>query len=65
MNDKRKILVTMEGGLIQEIDGIPADVVIVVRDYDVEGVEPDRLGKDGRGDLYVETVWEADEPAEF
>jgi hypothetical protein len=37
------IVVTMEGGVIHSVDGIPAGVTIRTIDLDVEGVEPERL----------------------
>ena len=34
-----KILVVMQGGVIQNIVGIPENCVVTVRDYDVEGCD--------------------------
>jgi hypothetical protein len=33
----RKIVVVMDGGIIQDIDGIPAGMAVEVRDFDTEG----------------------------
>ena len=56
---KHIISITVEGGVIQSIEGIPADVQVVVRDYDVDGSEED-LQEDDDGYPYVESVWETD-----
>jgi len=45
---------------IDNIGGIPADVVISLRDYDVEGADPALLKGDESGELYFEIVWEED-----
>ncbi len=59
--NKKSIVITMDGGLIQEIEGIPQDVVIVVRDYDVEGVDEDDLTKDENGNECFESIWEKED----
>jgi len=33
---KKRIVITVHGGLIQDIEGIPKDIIVEVRDYDVE-----------------------------
>jgi hypothetical protein len=57
----QEILIIMEGALIQEIDGIPPGIVVRVRDYDVHGVDEDRLQRDGDGRRYIESVWANEE----
>jgi hypothetical protein len=37
------ITVTLEGGVIQGIEGVPPGVTVRVLDHDVESVEPERL----------------------
>ena len=63
-DNKKSIVITMEGGLIQEIEGIPQDVVLVVRDYDMEGAGDDELTLDENGDACFESIWEKDEQPE-
>ena len=53
----KSITIVVEGGVIQEILDIPANIQVVVRDYDIDGSE--ELETDGAGDQYVQTVWEA------
>jgi len=48
-------------GLIQGIEGIPADVRILVRDYDVESANLEDLVKDEAGKLCAEAIWEDEE----
>jgi hypothetical protein len=57
----KRIFVWMEGGIIQDVN-IPEgleEVEVVVRDYDIEGMDAqdERIEKDKDGDEYVETIW--------
>lgn len=57
---QRKITIIMDGGLIHDIQGIPPDIAIIVRDYDVEDWHPDdrqHLLTDDNGDKYSENSW--------
>ena len=54
----QEILIIMKGGLIQEIYGIPPDVVIRIKDYDVDGCDEERLQRDRDGDPNCESVWD-------
>jgi len=52
------IIITVERGLIQTIDGIPAGVLVEVRDYDVdEGEGNEDTKKDKDGHTYREGIW--------
>ena len=55
-----RIIVVVEGGLIQDIVGIPSGVKIEVRDFDVEGTDPEyhELKTTLDGEEYVSSVWE-------
>ncbi len=53
-NNKITIIIDVEGGLIQEIHNKPDDIEIIVRDYDVEGVEEDRIKIDEDKRKYIE-----------
>jgi len=55
-NEKRIINIFMEGGIIQDIQQIPSDVEIHVYDYDIEGVDSDRIEKDALGDDCTITI---------
>jgi hypothetical protein len=54
---RTEITITVDGGIVQDIEGIPPNVVVVVRDYDCE---PDdkaaELGPDDRP--CVVSFWE-------
>jgi len=63
MPDKKTITITVEGGVIQGIAGIPEDVRIVVKDYDVEGAEPNNLSHDENGNACVVSEWEKKIPS--
>lgn len=60
MKEKHKIIVTVEGGLVQGIEGVPAGVVVEVRDYDVDSTtQPERLCTDQDGAKYAKSEWRA------
>jgi len=62
MQETKDIIVTVIGGVVQEVDNIPAGVRVLVRDYDTDGTLEDEIdGRDENGDPYVEAVWEAEE----
>ena len=52
----QEILVIVEGGLIQEIYGIPPEVVVRVKDYDVDPRDDPDLLRDRDGEPYCEAV---------
>ncbi|MBV9510941.1 MAG: hypothetical protein JO303_11745 [Caulobacteraceae bacterium] len=54
----------MDGGLIHEVRLDHGACRIAVHDYDVEGVEPERLERDAEGRPFLRTLWGAwpDEP---
>ena len=52
----KTIKITTEGGVIQDINDIPDDVQVVVRDYDVDGSEYN-LMVDECGHNFIESVW--------
>lgn len=53
----RMVHVFMEGGLIQNIE-LPDGVTVKVYDYDLDGVDADRIEKDGKGGDCTISVWE-------
>ena len=57
----QEILVIVEGGLVQEIYGIPPDVVVRVKDYDVDSCDEADLQRDRDGERYCESIWTAEE----
>ena len=48
------VRVTMEGGVIQDID-CPKGVKVIVKDYDTDGSE-ESVKQDDNGDNYIETI---------
>lgn len=50
--NKEPIIITVQGGVVQDIENIPAGVVIHVHDYDVEGEDTSALPKNNDGDHY-------------
>lgn len=54
---KNKIVVFVEGGVVQDILNIPPGFQVIVKDYDVEGRDME-LETDENGDEYFKGVWE-------
>ena len=54
---KKVVQITIQGGVIQDID-CPKGVQAIVRDFDTDGVEPSPLSRNESGDEYVESVWD-------
>jgi hypothetical protein len=57
----KKIIITIEGGIVQNVNGIPRGTIIEVHDYDTDGgipEEDDRLRRDKSGDVYHLSSWE-------
>ena len=52
----KTVRVIVSGGVVQHVE-VPAGVTVIIRDYDVDGVESDLLQQDRGGDNYVETIW--------
>jgi len=59
MPDPRTITVTMEGGLIADVEGIPSGYKVRVLDLDVEGMEEEDLVKLPDGKQAIENIWAA------
>jgi len=55
---KTEIEITVSGGMIQDIKGIPAGVVVVVRDYDCDQSDGNSV-RDADGAYCVVSSWEA------
>ena len=55
----KTINIIIEGGVILSVDDIPEGVEVVVKDFDAEGVDPDRLieSTESPGDFYFESWW--------
>ena len=56
----KTVRVTVSGGVIQHVE-VPEGVTVIVRDYDVDGVEPYLLQHDENGDGCVESIWTSEE----
>jgi hypothetical protein len=58
-----KIVVTVDGGVVQSVDGIPAGVNVEVWDFDTDGVDMDDLPgtrtaeRNYRGEQYIRSEW--------
>jgi hypothetical protein len=56
-----KITVKIEDGMVQAIEGIPTDVTIEVRNYDVTEVDGKMVTKDENGKSCEIRKWQAPE----
>lgn len=57
MSEPNKIIITVDGGIIQEIEGIPPGIEIEVRDFDTEGSDDPRI-EEFNGERAFVTIWE-------
>jgi len=55
--DPTEIQIDVHGGRVNQVQA-PGGTIVVVRDYDTEGIEQDRVDHDATGRPYVETRWE-------
>lgn len=51
-----EILVTVEGGVVQQVDNIPKGITVKVMDFDTDGVE--KVLRNEKGEAYVLSTWE-------
>jgi len=51
-----KVFVSIKDGVVIDVQA-PSWVDVVVRDYEIGGIEEARLKVDEDGDLYLETIW--------
>jgi hypothetical protein len=56
-----KITVKIEDGMVQAVDGIPTDVIVEVRNYDVGDIDRRAVTKDERGKSCEIREWHAPE----
>ncbi len=52
----KTVQVIVSGGVVQHVE-VPDGVSVIVRDYDVEGIESDLLRRDDHDDHYIEAIW--------
>ena len=52
------IRITMEGGVIQAVENVPAGVRVVVMDFDVEDHDVSELKTNERDERYLEVVFD-------
>jgi hypothetical protein len=56
--------ITVHGGLVQAVEGVPPGIVVRGRDYDIDGTEDEHLDRDDKGHLCCESVWTAGDEAD-
>ena len=54
-------VIVVEGGVVQEVYGIPPGVVVRVKDYDVDGCDEAHLKQDRDGERFHESAWSHDD----
>lgn len=50
-----RVIIRVDGG-IASVDKCPADVEVVIRDYDIEGASEDEISQDDNGDDCYEKI---------
>ncbi len=58
-----RIVVVVEGGMVQNVLDIPSGYCLEVHDYDVEGSGERDLETDDDGDVFFRGVWQASDSA--
>jgi hypothetical protein len=53
---QKVVVISIKSGAVIDVEA-PSSIDVVVRDYDVDGIEEDLLKVDGDGDLYREMIW--------
>jgi hypothetical protein len=61
---RNKIIVTVVGGVVQHVSGIPDNFVVEVHDYDVDS-EAKKLNIDSDGEMYLCDIWKNDQNLNF
>ena len=56
-----EIIVVMEGGIVQDVGGIPRGTTVIIRDYDCDGYDDDVLETDEYGDKHHDSIYEGPE----
>jgi len=56
-----KITVLIDGGKVTSVDGIPADMSVEVRNYDVQDLDKSKVSKDENGRPCEILEWHAPE----
>ncbi|MFQ6611082.1 MAG: hypothetical protein ACE5D7_09840 [Fidelibacterota bacterium] len=51
------VIIVLEGGLIQDISGLPEGYSVEIRDYDTEGTPDSELTTDSAGQKYHRSEW--------
>jgi hypothetical protein len=54
--DKINVVISVKDGAVIDVEA-PPQVDVVIRDYDVDGINEDLLDVDEEGDLYREMIW--------
>lgn len=57
MSNTQKIVVIVDGGLVQDIHHIPEGVEVEVRDFDIEGVQLEELMQTENGEKYINALY--------
>lgn len=52
------IIVVLDGGLVDDVHNLPTGVRVLVRDYDVEGADDERIQTGANGERYCQFVYD-------
>ena len=58
-NKEKEIIITIQGGAVQGVKGIPKGVTLIIKDYDCQDEEGERedVMKDEDGDLFQQMTF--------
>jgi hypothetical protein len=58
--NQKVITITMEGGIIHGVEGIPNGITVRVHDFDIEGAEPESITTTANGDKVCVSEWQSE-----
>jgi len=53
----KTITITLAGGVIQDVAGVPDNVRVLVKDFDVDGVPRENLTENTNGSFSYDVTW--------
>lgn len=59
MSNNKVIKITVKGGMVELEDKIPEGIIVMVIDYDIDGVEDSKLSKDAEGKNCIVSIYDS------
>ena len=59
MSNNKVIKITVKDGVVEIIDDIPKGIIVMVLDYDTDGIQESRLTQDSDGQRCIVSVYDS------